>query len=113
MENPLCLSDRPLVPFRIGMRAVPQPSEGGDLVEWNGFSVRKSVAVTPILNFFRRAERQYHRAMLMYVLPCSGRGNRKVDPQFIRSDRLSLRDRDGQWLCFAAQPSVDSCFTTD
>jgi hypothetical protein len=112
-ENPLRLRDRPLVPFRVGMRAVPKPSEGSDLIEWNGFSVWKPMAVAPIPNFFRRAESQYHRAMLMYVVPGSGRRNRKVYPKFTKSDGLPLSDRDGQWLCFATQSSVDSRFTTD
>src|SRR5262249_923408 len=53
---------------------------------------------------------KHHRAVLMYVLPCLGWRDGKVDPKVVVSRRLSVQDRNDKRLSFSAKPGMDLCF---
>src|SRR5438132_9243880 len=101
------------MPVNIGIAPVPEVRQPHHVMERYGFSIWKTVPRAPIANLFRRAEKKNHRAVLVDILPSSGRRNCKMHPAIIKSDWLTFDDSDCQWFSFATEPGMKLDFTSN
>src|ERR1035441_5627982 len=95
MEEWLGLFDRPFVPLRAGVRPVPNPRKGCDLMQWDRLSKRESMLLAPSGNFGSRVEWEDHGAMRMDIVPGLRWWNRKVDDHILHTSRkpvLNIND---------------------
>ena len=103
VEDLARLLDRPFLPIRIGMLAVPNARKLSHLPDWHDRSPRDGVPFGPGIDILGASERQDCRAIMMNIVPCGLEGHGKMRDEIILGNG-AIDDVNVDVLGLAADP---------
>jgi hypothetical protein len=103
VEDLARLPDRPFLPIRIGMLAVPNARKLSHLPDWHDRSPRDGVPFGPGIDILGASERQDCRAIMMNIVPCGLEGHGKMRDEIILGNG-AIDDVNVDVLGLAADP---------